>query len=68
MKKEIKITGVKPAEKSKTVFGYSVCRQWRDNPSNVEVWEYADSKQEAQQIIKGQKKDDRFKWFVGVYQ
>jgi len=68
MKDEIKITGVNPADQSKRIFGYSVCRQWRDNPTNVDVWEYADTEKEAKQIIREQKKDNRFKWFIGVYQ
>jgi hypothetical protein len=66
--KEIPITGVKPANAEKRIFGYAVCRQWKDNPSNVDVWEYADSEREAKAMIRSLKKDSRFRWFVGVYQ
>ena len=68
MQKEIAITGVKHASPEKRIFGYAVCRQWKDNPANVDVWEYADSESEAKSIIRGLKKDLRFRWFVGVYQ
>jgi hypothetical protein len=66
--KEIPITGVKPANAEKRIFGYAVCRQWKDNPNNVDVWEYADSESEAKAMIRSLKKDSRFRWFVGVYQ
>ena len=55
-------------DKNKPIFGYAVCRQWRDNPLNVDVHEYADSVQEAKEMIRKEKKDDRFIWFIGVYQ
>jgi hypothetical protein len=66
--KPIKITGVEKYSAEKKILGYAVCRQWRDNPRNVDVYEYADSRQEAKQMIKKLRKDNRYKWFIGVYQ
>ena len=66
--KKILITGVTEADTEKKIFGYAVCRQWRDNPTNVEVWEYADSDEEAKAMIRNLKKDNRYRWFVGVFQ
>jgi hypothetical protein len=65
--KKIKIS-IAPHDKTKKIFGYAVCRQWADNPNNVDVYEYADSEQEAKDLIRQQKKDERFLWFVAVYQ
>lgn len=64
----IEITGVKPHDQKKRALGYAVCRQWRDNPRNVEVYEYADTEAEAKAMIRKLPRDDRYKWFVGVYQ
>jgi hypothetical protein len=65
----IKITGAQSHDPAKRVLGYAVCRQWRDNPRNVEVFEYADTEAEAKSVIRKLARDDgRFVWFVGVYQ
>jgi hypothetical protein len=69
MKTEIEITGVKTHDKTKRIIGYAVCRQWRDNPKDVEVYEYADSAEQAKSIIRSLPKDrNLYEWFVGVYQ
>jgi hypothetical protein len=67
-KESISITGIDPADPDKRILGHAVCRQWRDNPKDVEVYEYADSNREAKEIIKKLPKSTRYKWFVGVYQ
>lgn len=67
--KPIELTGVKPHNPAKPALGYAVCRQWRDNPRNVEVVEYADTDAEAKAMIRKLARDDtRYVWFVGVYQ
>ena len=67
MKKQIKIS-VAPYDKNKPILGYAICRQWADNPMNPDVHEYADSVEEAKEYIRKQKKDERYIWFIGVYQ
>lgn len=63
------ITGVKPHDPKKRPLGYAVCRQWRDNPRDVEVYEYADTEADAKAMIrKLARNDSRYVWFVGVYQ
>ena len=58
-------------DKKKKILGYAVCRLWRDS-LKTEVWEYATTKAEANAIIYQEKKrlgkDNRYVWFVGVYQ
>ncbi len=67
--KPIKITGVEPHDPARRALGYAVCRQWRDNPRNVEVFEYADTDTDAKAMIRKLARDDnRYVWFVGVYQ
>ena len=66
--KQIEVTGVSPCDKEKPALGYAVCRQWRDNPKNVEVYEYADAEEEAKAMIRTLPKNDNYLWFVGVYQ
>lgn len=67
--KPIEITGVEPHNPTKRALGYAVCRQWRDNPRDVEVYEYANDAAEAKAMIrKLVRNDDLYKWFVGVYQ
>lgn len=66
--KRIQITGVTKQDLTKPIIGYAVCRQWRNNPNDVEVYDYADDKQDAKDQIKELKKSDEYKWFVGVYQ
>lgn len=68
-KKPIELTGAKPHDPAKRALGYAVCRQWRDNPRNVEVYDYADTKAEAKDMIRKLPRDEsRYVWFVGVYQ
>lgn len=66
--KDIEITGVEKNDSNQKILGYAICRQWRDNPNDVEVYNYADSEQEAKNEIKKLPKDTRYKWFIGVYQ
>jgi hypothetical protein len=58
-------------DKTKKILGYAVCRLWADSHT-TEVFEYADSKEEAKEIIRAAKrklgKDSRYVWFIGVYQ
>lgn len=67
--KPIEITSVKQHNPNKPVLGYAVCRQWRDNPRNVELYEYVDTESDAKAMIRKLARDDnRYVWFVGVYQ
>ena len=70
--KKIPITGVTPHDQHARILGYAVCRQWKDNPKNVDVYEYAESLLEARGILSNckreQKEDGTFSWFIGVYQ
>lgn len=67
-KEPIEITGVRTHEPEKRALGYAVCRQWRDNPGSVDVYEYADTEAEAKAMIRNLRLDDRYRWFVGIYQ
>lgn len=66
--KQIEITGVQSHDKEKPALGYAVCRQWIDNPKNVEVYEYANTEKEAKAMMRTLPKDENYLWFVGVYQ
>ena len=64
--KKIEITGVGQMDTERLVIGYAVCRQWRDNPRDVEVFEYADSEKHAKEMIKKlPKNEEQYVWFVG---
>lgn len=68
MKSKIKIS-LESHNPNTYPLGYAVCRQWEDNPHDVEVVEYAKTFVEANQIMrKLAKKDNRCVWFVGVYE
>lgn len=62
------ITGIDSIDADKKIIGYAVCRQWRDNPKDVEVYEYVDSNIEVKEMIRKLPKSSRYKWFVGTYQ
>jgi hypothetical protein len=68
MPREIEITGVQKHDQDKRILGYAVCRQWRDNPSDVDVYDYAETEAEAKAMIRKLPTDSRYGWFVGVYQ
>jgi hypothetical protein len=68
MKNEIAITGVQNHDPNKRILSYAACRQWRDNPSDVDVYDYAETEAEAKAMIRKLPADSRYGWFVGVYQ
>lgn len=47
---------------------YAVLRRWEDNPGDFEVYEYAESEQEAKEIIAKLPKSPRYRWEVGKYE
>lgn len=47
---------------------YAVLRRWLDNPSDFEVYEYAESEEEARQIIRSLPTSNQYRWEIGKYE
>lgn len=48
---------------------FAVLRRWADNPTNFQVWEYCETVEEAQELIRTlpKPKNKEYQWEVGAY-